>query len=50
VVAPKAVMLVDDPLQKLEATGVTVNTGLGFMVIVLVLVAAQPAVLTPVTV
>jgi hypothetical protein len=50
VLAPLAVIEVEEPLQYAAATGVTVNTGIGLTVIVCVRVPTQPAPLVPVTV
>ena len=48
--APDAVMPVDEPVQYDEDTGVTVSTGIALTVIVFVVVFAQPDALVPVIV
>ena len=48
--APDAVIGVDEPLQIAAETGVMVSVGIGLTVIVCVFVPTQPKVLVPVTV
>ena len=47
--APEAVIAVDEPLQIAADTGVMVRVGIGLTVIVWVLVPLQPSALVPVT-
>ena len=48
--APDAVIEVEEPLQIAADTGVMVSVGIGLTVIVCVLVPMQPSALVPVTV